>query len=214
MTKQRIKTAGNKVAKAAKDAGKKIGEAAVVVGDLNDDGKVDHEDARIAAAKAKVLAAKAADGAGSLMKKAGKHDMVKDAAAGAGIGALVAMPLPVIGPAVGAAVGAIAGVVKHLRTPSKSTPEGNPKPRKFSRRVCVEASREGVNVVRRQHHPDAPPNTGQVGRRSGVAHPVNVRDAACRGRDRQPVQSLRWMAFFLSPRKSAMGAAYELARQD
>ncbi len=133
MTKQRIKTAGNKVAKAAKDAGKKIGEAAVVVGDLNDDGKVDHEDARIAAAKAKVLAAKAADGAGSLMKKAGKHDMVKDAAAGAGIGALVAMPLPVIGPAVGAAVGAIAGVVKHLRTPSKSTPEGNPKPRKFSR---------------------------------------------------------------------------------
>ena len=54
MTKQRIKTAGNKVAKAAKVAGKKIGKAAVVVGDLNDDGKVDHEDARIAAAKAKV----------------------------------------------------------------------------------------------------------------------------------------------------------------
>ncbi len=132
MTKQRIRTAGDKVAKAAKDAGKKIGEAAVVVGDLNDDGKVDHEDARIAAAKAKVLAAKAADGAGALMKKAAKHDMVKDAAAGAGIGALVAMPLPVIGPAVGAAVGAIAGVVKHLRAPSKSAPEGNPKRRKFS----------------------------------------------------------------------------------
>ena len=128
MTKQRIKSAGDKVAKAAKHAGKKIGEAAVVVGDLNDDGKVDHEDARIAAAKAKVLAAKAADGAGTLMKKAGKHDMVKDAAAGAGIGALAAMPLPVIGPAVGAAVGAIAGVVKHMRSQSKSTPEGNPSP--------------------------------------------------------------------------------------
>ena len=39
MTKQRIKTAGEKVTKAAKHAGKKIGEAAVVVGDLNDDGK-------------------------------------------------------------------------------------------------------------------------------------------------------------------------------
>ena len=117
---------------AAKDAGKKIGEAAVVVGDLNDDGKVDQQDARIAAAKAKVLAAKAADGAGSLMKKTGKHDMVKDAAAGAGIGALVAMPLPVIGPAVGAAVGAIAGVVKHMRSPAKSAPEGSPKPWRFS----------------------------------------------------------------------------------
>ena len=132
MTKQRIKTAGEKLGTAAKYAGKKIGEAAIVVGDLNDDGKADHEDARIAAAKAKVLVAKAADGAGTLMKKAGKHDMVKDAAAGAGIGALVAMPLPVIGPAVGAAVGAIAGVVKHMRSPSKSTPEGSPRPRKFS----------------------------------------------------------------------------------
>jgi hypothetical protein len=133
MTKQRIKTAGKKVATAAKHAGKKIGKAAVVVSDLNDDGKVDREDARIAAAKGKVLATKAADGASTLMKKAGKHDMVKDAAAGAGIGALVAMPVPVVGPAVGAAVGAVAGVVKNLRTSFKTTPEGNPKPRKFSR---------------------------------------------------------------------------------
>jgi hypothetical protein len=132
MTKQRIKTAGEKVAKAAKHAGKKIGQAAIIVGDLNDDGKVDHEDARIAASKAKVFASKAADEAGTLMKKAGKQNMVRDAAAGAGIGALAAMPLPVIGPAVGAAVGAIAGVVKHMRSSSKSTPEGNPKPRKFS----------------------------------------------------------------------------------
>ncbi len=123
MTRQRIKTAGGKVARAAKHAGKKLGEAAVVVGDLNDDGKVDHEDARIAAAKAKVFASKAADDAGTFLKKAGKHDMVKDAAAGAGIGALAAMPLPVIGPAVGAAVGAIAGVVKNVRSSSKSKPK-------------------------------------------------------------------------------------------
>jgi hypothetical protein len=132
MTRKRIKTAAEKVASAARHAGKKIGEAAVVVGDLNDDGKVDHEDARIAGAKAKVIASKAADQAGTLVKKAGKHDMVRDAAAGAGIGALVAMPLPVIGPAVGAAVGAVAGVVKHMRSPAKSAQAGSPKPRKFS----------------------------------------------------------------------------------
>ena len=120
MTRKRIKAAGERVAVAARHAGKKIGEAAVVVGDLNDDGKVDHEDARIAAAKAKVFASKAADGAGTLMKEARKHDMVKDAAAGAAIGALAAMPLPVIGPAAGAAVGAIAGVVKNMRTRGKS----------------------------------------------------------------------------------------------
>ena len=132
MTKKRIKIAGAKVASAAKHAGKKIGAAAVVVGDLNDDGKVDHEDARIAGAKARVIASKAADQAGTLMKKAGKHDMVRDAAAGAGIGALVALPLPVIGPAVGAAVGALAGVVKHMRSPAKSAPESGSKPRKYS----------------------------------------------------------------------------------
>ncbi len=53
MAKQRIKTAAEKIAKAAKHAGKKIGEAAVVVGDLNDDGKIGQEDAKIAATKAK-----------------------------------------------------------------------------------------------------------------------------------------------------------------
>jgi uncharacterized membrane protein len=120
MTRKRIKAAGEQVAIAARYAGKKIGKAAVDVGDLNDDGKVDHEDARIAAAKAKVVASKAADGAGTLMKKAGEHDMVKDAAAGAAIGALAGMPLPIIGPAAGAAVGAIAGVVKNVRTRRKS----------------------------------------------------------------------------------------------
>ena len=131
MTRKRIKTAGEQVAVAARHAGKKIGEAAVVVGDLNDDGKVDHEDARIAAAKAKVFASKAADEAGTLMKEGRKHDMVKDAAAGAAIGALAAMPLPVIGPAAGAAVGAIAGVVKNMRSSAKYAPQSSPKPRKF-----------------------------------------------------------------------------------
>ena len=137
MTKQRIKTAGEKVAMAAKHAGKKIGEAAATAADLNDDGKFDHEDARIAASKTKAFASKAADKAGTLMKKAGKHDIVKDAATGAGIGALAAMPLPVIGPAVGAAVGAIAGVVKHRRSTSKPTAKGTPKPSKFSAAAVV-----------------------------------------------------------------------------
>jgi hypothetical protein len=82
---------------------------------LNGDGKVDQEDAKIAAAKAKRIASKTADKVGALAKEAGKHDMVKDAAAGAAIGAAVAIPLPVIGPVVGAAVGAVAGVAKNLR---------------------------------------------------------------------------------------------------
>jgi hypothetical protein len=69
MTRQRIKAAGNKVARAAKHAGKKVGETAIVVSDLNNDGKVDKEDAKIAAAKTKVFASKAADGAGKLIEK-------------------------------------------------------------------------------------------------------------------------------------------------
>jgi len=60
MTRKRIKAAGEQVTIAARYAGKKISEAAVVVGDLNDDGKVDHEDARITTTKAKVFVPKAA----------------------------------------------------------------------------------------------------------------------------------------------------------
>ena len=110
------KSAGRRIAATTKSAGKK---AAVLVGDLNKDGNVDHEDATIAAAKAKGIASRVTKEAGTLAKAAAKHDMVRDAAAGAAIGAAVAIPVPIIGPAVGAAIGAIVGVAKNLRSASK-----------------------------------------------------------------------------------------------
>ena len=103
---------GQRILAATKSAGKK---AALLAGDLNDDGLVDQEDARIAAGKARGAASKVAKGAGKLAKAAAKHDMVKDAAAGAAIGAAVGIPVPVVGPVAGAAVGAIAGVARNLK---------------------------------------------------------------------------------------------------
>ncbi len=111
------KWAGQRIAAATKSAGKK---AAALVGDLNKDGSVDHEDAKIAAAKAKRIASKAAEDAGTLAKAAAKHDMIKDAAAGAAIGAAVAMPVPILGPAAGAAIGAIGGSSRSRKRPASS----------------------------------------------------------------------------------------------
>ena len=101
----------------AKDS---MATAAVAIGDLNGDGKVDEQDAKIAADWAKKRAGSVADEAGRLGKEAMRSDMVKDAAAGAAIGAVVAIPLPVVGPLAGAAVGAGFGVYKNLT--KKGTP--------------------------------------------------------------------------------------------
>lgn len=113
---------------------KKLGEkakqvansAAVLVGDLNGDGKVDEEDARIAAEWAKKTATSIGTEAGRLGKEALRSDMAKDAAAGAAVGAVVAVPVPVIGPIAGAAIGAGVGVYKNLTKKPSSTPaQGN-----------------------------------------------------------------------------------------
>jgi len=125
------KSAGQRIAAASKSAGKKVGRAAASVGDLNKDGKLDQEDAKVATAKAKRITSKVSDGAGALAREVAKHGMVKDAAAGAAIGAAVALPVPIIGPAAGAAIGAIVGVAKNLRSPAKpaaAVPEKQPKP--------------------------------------------------------------------------------------
>ena len=111
--------------------GEEVREAAVRVGDLNEDGTVDQEDAKIANAKAKRIMSKVADKSGTLAKELAKHDMVKDAAAGAAIGAAVGIPVPVIGPAAGAAIGAIVGVAKNLRSathPASKAPGKESKP--------------------------------------------------------------------------------------
>jgi len=113
---KRRKVAREKLAGAARSAGSLVKKGAVLAGDVNRDGKVDRQDARMAADKGKQLATATAAQAGKMGKKVLQHDMGKDAAAGAAIGALVAVPVPIVGPVAGAAVGAIAGVIKNVRS--------------------------------------------------------------------------------------------------
>lgn len=114
----KLKAAYASVEQAAKKATSIVAGAAntvaMEVGDLNGDGKIDAEDFKIAAAKAKVIAAATADEAAKLGKEALQSDMAKDAATGAAVGAAVAIPIPLIGPAAGAVVGAGLGIYKNL----------------------------------------------------------------------------------------------------
>ena len=87
---------------------------AMEVGDLNGDGKIDAEDFKIAAAKAKEIGAATFNEATRVGKDALQSDMAKDAAAGAAVGAAVAIPIPLIGPAAGAVVGAGLGLYKNI----------------------------------------------------------------------------------------------------
>lgn len=103
----------------AKDA---ISSTAVLVGDLNGDGKVDGEDARVAADWAKKTATCIGEEASRLGKEAMRSDLAKDAASGAVIGAVVAIPVPIIGPMAGAAIGAGLGVYKNFTKTSQPTP--------------------------------------------------------------------------------------------
>lgn len=91
-----------------------ISTTALLVGDINGDGKVDEQDARIAANWAKDTAATIGDEASRLGKEALRSDIVRDAASGAAVGAVMAIPIPLIGPAAGAALGAGVGVYKNL----------------------------------------------------------------------------------------------------
>ena len=140
------KSAGQRIAATTKSAGKK---AAVLIGDFNKDGSVDHEDAKIAAAKAKRIASQAAEEAGTLARATAKHDMVKDAAAGAAIGAAVAIPVPIIGPAVGAAVGAIVGVAKNFRSAA------NPVSGVTGKEPESPTAKSGTRRLRKSRQPDS-----------------------------------------------------------
>lgn len=99
------------VGQAVADAG---GRAAVMVGDLNGDGKVDEADFRIARDSAGRAATVAAREAGELGKAVMRHEITKDAAAGAAVGALIAVPIPLVGPVAGAAVGAAIGLTRGV----------------------------------------------------------------------------------------------------
>ena len=114
---EKIKSLGEK----AKET---ISSTAVVVGDLNGDGKVDEEDARIAASWIRNTAESIGDEASRLGKEAMRSDLAKDAASGAAIGAVIAVPVPIIGPLAGAAIGAGFGVYKNLTKKNQPSPMG------------------------------------------------------------------------------------------
>lgn len=86
---------------------------ALLVGDLNGDGKVDIEDAKIALAKAKQVASFAANESIKLGKEVMQSELVKDVTPYAAIGAAIAVPIPIVGPVIGAALGAVLGLYKN-----------------------------------------------------------------------------------------------------
>ncbi|MBV5330016.1 MAG: SHOCT domain-containing protein [Chlorobium sp.] len=94
----------------------------VLIGDLNGDGKVDEEDARIAAEWTKKTANSIGDEISRLGKEAIHSDLAKDAASGAVIGAVVSLPVPIIGPMAGAAIGAGLGVYKNFTKTNQPAP--------------------------------------------------------------------------------------------
>lgn len=109
--------AGRSAYEAGKNAGQAVGKVAattaVLVGDLNGDGKVDIEDAKIAMAKAKQVASSIADESAKLGKEVIQSDLVKDVAPYAAVGAAITVPIPLVGPAIGAAAGAALGLYKN-----------------------------------------------------------------------------------------------------
>ena len=112
-----------KIQKMAASLKEAVSSAATLVGDLNGDGKVDEEDARIAAEWTKKQAKSVGSEALRIGKEAVRSDLAKDAAAGAAVGAVIAVPVPVIGPMAGAAIGAGVGVYKNITKKQASPPQ-------------------------------------------------------------------------------------------
>lgn len=112
-----------KAVKLSNDAASLAGKTATLVGDLNGDGKVDEEDAKIARDRMASVLAAGADEAGQLAKSVARSSLTKDVASYAAIGAAVALPLPVVGPAIGAAVGAGLGLFRNLKRTAPDAPE-------------------------------------------------------------------------------------------
>ncbi len=116
-----ISSAAGDAGRSAMEVGKNTGQAvgkvavttAVLVGDLNGDGKVDIEDAKIAMAKAKQVGSSVADESAKLGKEVMQSELVKDIAPYAVVGAAIAVPIPFIGPFIGAAAGAALGLYKN-----------------------------------------------------------------------------------------------------
>jgi len=115
-----------KATKLSKDALSLAGKTATLVGDLNGDGKVDEEDAKIARDRVASTLAAGADEAGKLAKSVARTQLIKDVASYAAAGAAIAIPIPVVGPALGAAVGAGLGLFRNMKrsdTPASDRPD-------------------------------------------------------------------------------------------
>jgi len=153
------------VKKATKSASSKVHAAA----DLNDNGTIDSNDAKISAAWTRRYASAVGKGASELAKSALRTDRGKDAAAGAAIGAAVALPVPVVGPLAGAAIGAGVGVIK----------------RQEESFIKIRSSKDSAsNGAAQGHH--------AIGR--GVSHEISAQDG-CRREPSAPlgtVVAIRW----------------------
>lgn len=116
----------HKATKLSQDALSLAGKTATLVGDLNGDGKVDEEDAKIARDRVASTLAAGADEAGKLAKSVARTQLTKDVASYAAAGAAIAIPIPVVGPALGAAVGAGLGLFRNMKrsdTPASDRPD-------------------------------------------------------------------------------------------
>jgi phage tail tape-measure protein len=120
--REKIKAFSSRAKAAATAAGHSIQSKAHQLADLNGDGKVDSEDARIAAERAGKLATDCGKEAARISKEAIKTDLGKNTAAGAAVGAAVGTAVPLVGTAVGGIIGAGVGAYKGLTTPKAQTP--------------------------------------------------------------------------------------------
>jgi hypothetical protein len=102
--------AGDALTDAAGKAKRTVKTVSTTVLDQNKDGKVDQTDI-------KILTEKGVHGVSTFVDELAESEGVRNAAKAAAVGALVALPLPVIGPAGGAAIGALgSGVVSAVKS--------------------------------------------------------------------------------------------------
>lgn len=116
--REKMKGLADRISAAADDAAKTIAAKAHEAADLNGDGVVDEEDARIAAERAKGIASSALTEAVRMTKSAAQTDMAKKTAAGTAIGAAIAVPVPLVGPLAGAVIGGGIAAFKNLTSPT------------------------------------------------------------------------------------------------
>ena len=116
----------SKAASLSADVGQGVasaaGKAMTLAGDLNRDGVVDREDAKLLLGHAASALSVAAKGAGAATGSVARAPLTKDVATYAAVGAAIALPLPIVGPAIGAAVGAGLGLWRNLSRHETAAP--------------------------------------------------------------------------------------------